>query len=51
MELVSLIICAHRILQGGLGVDGRKILELTLKKWVSIREIGLIRLGIIGEPF
>ena len=38
--------------QGALGVDGRTILEWTLKKQVSIREIGLIRLciGIIGDP-
>ena len=38
---------------GGLGVDGRKILEWILKKQVSIRGVGLIwlRIGIIGEPF
>jgi hypothetical protein len=35
-----------------LGIDGRKILEWTLKKQVSIQGIGLIwlRIGIIGEP-
>ena len=35
-----------------LGVDGRPILEWTLKKYVSVRGIGLIRLRIeiIGEP-
>ena len=40
-----------RDLQEGLGVDGRTILEWILKKWVSIRGIGLIRLRIkvIGE--
>ena len=39
-------------LWGGLGVDGRTILEWTLKREVSVRVIGLIRLriGIIGEP-
>ena len=39
-------------LQGGLGVDGRTILQWTLKRYVSVRGIGLIRLriGIIGEP-
>ena len=39
-------------LWGGLGVDGRTILELTLKRKVSVRAIGLIRLriGIIGRP-
>ena len=43
----------QRILKEGLGVGGRTILEWTLKKWESIRGIGLIRLriGIIGEPF
>ena len=37
---------------GRLGVDGRTILEWTLKRWVFMRRIGLIRLriGIIGEP-
>ena len=37
---------------GVLGVDGRTILELTLKRLASMRGIGLIRLriGIIGEP-
>jgi hypothetical protein len=42
----------ERDLWGGLGVDGRTILEWTLKRWVSMRGIGLIRLriGIIGEP-
>ena len=37
---------------GDLGVDGRTILEWTLKRYVSMRGIGLIRLriGIIGEP-
>ena len=41
----------ERDLWGGLGVDGRKILEWTLKRYVSMRVIGLIRLriGIIGE--
>jgi hypothetical protein len=36
----------------GLGVDGGTILEWILKKWVSIRGIGLIRLRIriMGEP-
>ena len=36
----------------GPGVDGRTILGWILKKQVSIRGIGLIRLrmGIIGEP-
>jgi hypothetical protein len=36
----------------GLGVDERTILECILKKYVSIRRIGLIqlRIGIIGEP-
>ena len=35
----------------GLGVDGRTILELILKKYVPLREIGLIRLwiGITGD--
>ena len=35
----------------GLGVDGRTILEWTLKRYVSMRVIGLIqlRIGIIGE--
>ena len=35
-----------------LGVDGRTILEWILKKQISIRGIGMIRLriGIIGEP-
>jgi hypothetical protein len=28
-------------LKGGLGVDGRTILEWTLNKYVSIREIGI----------
>ena len=34
------------------GVDGRTILEWTLKRQVSMRGIGLIRhrIGIIGEP-
>ena len=42
----------ERELWGGLGVDGRTILEWTLKRSVSIRGIGLIRLriGIIEEP-
>ena len=42
----------ERDLWGGLGVDGRTILEWTLKRSVSIRVIVLIRLriGIIGEP-
>ena len=42
----------HNLEKGGLGVDGRTILEWTLKKWVSIRGIGLIRLGIgnVGQP-
>ena len=42
----------ERDLWGGLGVDGRTILEWTLKRYVSMRGIGLIRLriGIIGEP-
>ena len=33
-------------------LDGMTILELTLKRWVSMRVIGLIRLriGIIGGP-
>ena len=41
-----------RDLWEGLGVDGRTILEWTLKRLVSMRVIGLIRLriGIIGEP-
>jgi hypothetical protein len=36
----------------GLDVTGRIILEWILKKYTSIRGIGLIRLriGIIGEP-
>ena len=35
----------------GLGLDGRTISEWILKRWVSMRKIGLIRLriGIIGE--
>ena len=35
-----------------LGIDGRTLLEWTLKKWVSMRGIALIqlRIGIIGEP-
>ena len=39
-------------LWGGLGVDGRTMLKWTLKRQVSMRVIGLIRLriGIIGEP-
>ena len=45
---------AFKILTGkpGLGVDGRTILEWTLKRSVSMRVIGLIqlRIGIIGEP-
>ena len=42
----------ERILYEGLGVDGRTILEWTLKKQESIRRIALIglRIGIIGEP-
>ena len=42
----------ERDLWGSLGVDGRTILEWTLKRWVSMRGIGLIRLriGVIGEP-
>ena len=42
----------ERDLWGGQGVDVRTILEWTLKRWVSMREIVLIRLriGIIGEP-
>jgi hypothetical protein len=41
----------ERDLLGGLGVDGRTILEWTLIRWISMRGIGLIRLriGIIGE--
>ena len=41
-----------RDLWGGLGIDGRTILEWTLKRAVSMRGIGLIRLRIriIGEP-
>ena len=41
-----------KIYLGGLGVDGRTILEWTLKGFLSTRVIGLIRLriGIIGEP-
>ena len=37
---------------GRLGVHVRTILEWILKKWVSIRGIGLIRLRtrIIGKP-
>ena len=40
----------ERDLWGGLGVDGRTILEWTFR--VSLRVIGLIplRIGIIGEP-
>jgi len=36
---------------GDLGVDARTILEWTLKRYVSMRVIGLLRLriGIIGE--
>ena len=46
---------AFKVLTGthaGVGVGGRTVLEWTLKKSVSIRGIGLIRLriGIIGEP-
>ena len=39
-------------LWGDRGVDGRTILEWTLKREVSMRVIGLIRLriGIVGEP-
>ena len=37
---------AEKIPLGSLGVDGRTILEWILKKWVSIRGIGLIRLII-----
>ena len=35
-----------------LGLDGRTILEWTLKKYVSMRGIGLIwrRIGTVGEP-
>ena len=42
----------ERDLQEDLGIDGRIILELTLKRSVSMRVIGLdlLRLGIIGEP-
>ena len=42
----------ERVLEEGLGVDGRTILERTLKKYVSIRGIGLMRLriAIMGEP-
>jgi hypothetical protein len=42
----------ERDLYGGLDVDGRTILKWILKKKVSIRGIGLIRLriGIIREP-
>ena len=41
-----------RDLYEGLGVDGRTILECTLKKYVSMRGIGFIRLRtvVIGEP-
>ena len=37
---------------GDLGIDGRTILEWTLKRWVSVQGIGLIRhrIGIIGKP-
>ena len=37
---------------GSLGIDGRTILKWTLKRYVSMRGIGLIRLtiGIFGEP-
>ena len=39
-------------LEGGLGVDGRTILEWILKKYVPKRGIGsiLLNTGIIGEP-
>ena len=35
------------------GLDGRKILEQTLKEQVPIRAIELIqvKIGIIGEPY
>ena len=41
----------ERDIWGGLAVDGRTILEWTLKRYVSMRGIGLIRLriGIVGE--
>ena len=42
----------ERDLQEGLDVDGKTILEWILKKYMSIRGIELIQLGIgvIGEP-
>ena len=42
----------ERDLSEGLGVDGRTILKLILKKLVSIRGIGLIqlRIWIFGVP-
>ena len=42
----------ERDLKGGLGVDGRSILEWILKKYVSIQGIGLIRLriGLLENP-
>ena len=48
--IVLLLILLLLFLWGGLGVDGRTILEWTLKR--SMLVIGLIRLriGIIGEP-
>jgi hypothetical protein len=51
-EVVSILNLQERDLLEGLGVDGRTILEWILKKYVSIRGTGLIRLriGIIGEP-
>ena len=50
--IIYYYIIQERDLWEVLGVDGKTILEGILKKWESIRGIGLIglRIGIIGGP-
>ena len=49
---IKQVILQERDLQEDLIVDGRIILELILKKYVSIRGTGLVqpKIGIIGRP-